>query len=150
MRHTKNPKMAEKKIRYTAKENFSSVNKQQLFLNLMFSWSRLNTFDDLLIAFYQPIIFSHYFLLSLSQRGQRYTINRSVLLMVSSACATVRLITLSAGVLERAVLRGGSTSHPSHQSHNPGSRTLGASTASRPAAVTCSSASARVRVWPQR
>lgn len=47
-----------------------------------------------------PLILSFF----LSQRGQRYTINRSVLLMVSSACATVRLITLSAGVLERAVL----------------------------------------------
>lgn len=38
----------------------------------MFSWCRLNTFDDLLIAFYQPIIFSHYFLLSLSTRTTLY------------------------------------------------------------------------------
>lgn len=52
-----------------------------------------------------PLSFLPSFSLSLSQRGQRSTINRSVLLMVSSACATVRLITLSAEVLERAVLR---------------------------------------------
>lgn len=111
------------------KSDLSSVNKQQLFLNLMFIWCRLDTFDDLLIPFHHHIILSHSFLLSLSQRGQRYTINRSVLLMVSSACATVRLITLNAGVLERPVL-------PATHLIN---HTLGAS-----------SASARVRTWQKR